>query len=820
MTTDFSLMDIMGNFTGGAVSPDDTTDSVSTATTGVVTTPQVIEKKPSFINPKYAVKTEAVAPAEGTDTYGRMLQAESGNKDYDAQGRPITSSKGAMFAGQVMPATAANPGFGIKPAANQTPEEYNRVGREYYQALLKQFGGDEQKAVAAYNAGPGRVSQNIAANQGQLNVAQLPRETQGYLGKVLKGVGNVVEGMIPSAQAGTLPSRPAAPVAPQTETAVNPETGETYQRLVKQAAPASGAVNPAEPLPSTSITSQPVASVEVSPQGDIVNGVQTTANPTHVILNSNSQEGIAKLAFNPNTAPADKSAAADKLRTTMAVQKGMADAKETAARLGENPDPRALSKAMNDKDTGSYFKVLMYQALGWTGKAKQELNKIDPEVTYAGVTMQDGTAYNVKTNKETGETIAAWDNQGKRITDPTVLGSIAANGTTGFKLESTRQDLSTGHTISVLKNDKTGQVRYRDDTTGQVLPTAPQHLGNVGTKSPEALIHDKATASANAAMQPMIRANTQAAAAGGAPRFTEEQIQSAGSQAYSRINPSGSFGGAYTPGQAPAKKVEAPAGGPAPTAAPQAGPSAPGAAPTKPVAGPSVPKTYAQQVLDGDAPPPSGQSGQRAAVMEQVQKLAAEQGKTYDPTTYNVRKKTEESFTTGKQGDTVKSMNVAIDHLDTLGDAAKALKNGQIPLFNKVANLYATNTGQTAPGNFDALKSIVGSEVAKAVAGGATALGDREEIRKEINNSKTPEQLAGIIDKYQRLLAGQMTGLKTQYEGGGGKNWDKKINSRTNEVMDKIHNEGKVPAGVPAPYSDAGKEARYQEYLKKRNAGK
>jgi len=139
------------------------------------------------------------------DDFARMRQVESGNRDFDAQGKPITSPKGAMFASQVMPATAANPGYGIRPAQSQTPEEYNRVGREYYQAMLKKFNGDTQKAMAAYNAGPGAVDKNIQANQGQMNVAQLPQETQGYLAKL----GNAVSSVIPSAQAGTVPQAPA-----------------------------------------------------------------------------------------------------------------------------------------------------------------------------------------------------------------------------------------------------------------------------------------------------------------------------------------------------------------------------------------------------------------------------------------------------------------------------------------------------------------------------------------------------------------------------------------------------------------------------------
>ena len=178
------------------------------------------EEIPGAIQPR-TVPTAAgpVSP----DTFARMQQAESGGRDFDAQGRPLTSPAGAMFKNQVMPATAANPGFGVRPAQAQTPEEYNRVGQEYYQALLKKYNGNEQLATAAYNMGPGAVDQNIARNQGQFNVAQAPRETQGYLDKVFRGVGNVVNAVIPSAQAGTLPpgqaQRPAtitpgAPVAP------------------------------------------------------------------------------------------------------------------------------------------------------------------------------------------------------------------------------------------------------------------------------------------------------------------------------------------------------------------------------------------------------------------------------------------------------------------------------------------------------------------------------------------------------------------------------------------------------------------------------
>lgn len=113
---------------------------------------------------------------------------ESGNRDY-VNGAPVTSSKGAKYAQQVMPATAKDPGFGIKPAKDDSPEEYNRVGREYLGAMLKRYNGDVQKALAAYNAGPDKVDSALAAEKNPKGDAKpwlvrLPEETQKYVAKI------------------------------------------------------------------------------------------------------------------------------------------------------------------------------------------------------------------------------------------------------------------------------------------------------------------------------------------------------------------------------------------------------------------------------------------------------------------------------------------------------------------------------------------------------------------------------------------------------------------------------------------------------------
>lgn len=122
----------------------------------------------------------ALAPAvrgqpAPTVTPDQIAMAESRN-DPNA-----VSSAGALGRMQVMPATLANPGFGIAPARDSSDAERTRVGQQYWGAMLNRYGGDPVKAAVAYNWGPGHADR-WAASGG--NIASLPRETQAYLGRL------------------------------------------------------------------------------------------------------------------------------------------------------------------------------------------------------------------------------------------------------------------------------------------------------------------------------------------------------------------------------------------------------------------------------------------------------------------------------------------------------------------------------------------------------------------------------------------------------------------------------------------------------------
>ena len=107
-------------------------------------------------------------------------QVESGG-DPDA-----VSSKGAIGRMQVMPATARQPGFKVKPARNKTEKEFTRVGRDYAKALLNYYDGNLEHALVAYNYGPTNADKWIDKGRKKKD---LPSETSNYITKVKKEIG-------------------------------------------------------------------------------------------------------------------------------------------------------------------------------------------------------------------------------------------------------------------------------------------------------------------------------------------------------------------------------------------------------------------------------------------------------------------------------------------------------------------------------------------------------------------------------------------------------------------------------------------------------
>jgi soluble lytic murein transglycosylase-like protein len=135
--------------------------------------------------------------------YVRQIQQESGFQPN------IVSKAGAMGLAQLMPGTAAQ--LGVDP---HIPEQNLQGGAHYMRQMLDRYGGDYNLALAAYNAGPGRVDAYLAGK------GQLPAETQAYVPAIMgarqapaappSGAARIVGGGPPAAA-------PAASAAAPTE---------------------------------------------------------------------------------------------------------------------------------------------------------------------------------------------------------------------------------------------------------------------------------------------------------------------------------------------------------------------------------------------------------------------------------------------------------------------------------------------------------------------------------------------------------------------------------------------------------------------------
>lgn len=119
-------------------------------------------------------------PVSGSSLDRITVQAESaGNPN-------AVSPKGARGLWQVMPGTARDPGFGIKPS-NGSPADDARVGAEYRRAMEGRYGGDPAKMWAAYNWGPGNLD-NALAKHGNNWLQHAPAETRNYVTRNMRAL--------------------------------------------------------------------------------------------------------------------------------------------------------------------------------------------------------------------------------------------------------------------------------------------------------------------------------------------------------------------------------------------------------------------------------------------------------------------------------------------------------------------------------------------------------------------------------------------------------------------------------------------------------
>jgi soluble lytic murein transglycosylase len=131
--------------------------------------------------------------------WNAQIGAESGGRQTDSKGQPLTSPAGAIGIAQVMPDTgpeaAKLAGLPWDEERFKTDADYNaQLGKAYSSMLFKRYDNDAPLALAAYNAGMGNVDKAIAKAgdprktgdySAFINALPKPEETGPYVEKII-----------------------------------------------------------------------------------------------------------------------------------------------------------------------------------------------------------------------------------------------------------------------------------------------------------------------------------------------------------------------------------------------------------------------------------------------------------------------------------------------------------------------------------------------------------------------------------------------------------------------------------------------------------
>lgn len=207
-----------------------------------------------------------------------------------------------------------------------------------------------------------------------------------------------------------------------------------------------------------------------------------------------------------------------------------------------------------------------------------------------------------------------------------------------------------------------------------------------------------------------------------------------------------------------------------------------------------------QGIIDGNLPPLTSRSDKSQTIMDEVMARAPD----YDATKYVEKQKAQVAFGSGKQGDLMRSADVAINHLDQADALGDKLGGSKYPALNWLSNAWKTQTGSPDVQAFNTAKQIVAAEVNKFIVGANMTEDDRKSLQGQLSAASSPEQLKAVTGTLRGLMGGQLQGLQGQFTRNGLGDSDtflKQFNPRTRDALSLGHPKDYDPAapGAAAP---------------------
>lgn len=156
--------------------------------------------------------------------------------------------------------------------------------------------------------------------------------------------------------------------------------------------------------------------------------------------------------------------------------------------------------------------------------------------------------------------------------------------------------------------------------------------------------------------------------------------------------------------------------------------------------------------------------------------MAKQYDPTFDASQFNTRQKYKQELASTKGsgvGRSVVSLNTAIPHLSSLGDAMEGLSSvGGFPFsktWNKAANWLKRSSGDAAPADVDTALNAVAGELSTVFKGTSGTDQEIESWKSSFDPNGSSEQKAAFLKRGLELLEGRLGALEGQYEQTMGK---------------------------------------------------
>lgn len=126
------------------------------------------------------------------------------------------------------------------------------------------------------------------------------------------------------------------------------------------------------------------------------------------------------------------------------------------------------------------------------------------------------------------------------------------------------------------------------------------------------------------------------------------------------------------------------------------------------------------------------------------------------------RSAAQRSLEAGPIGAQLKSLGVAVDHLNTLRDLNAAFNGGDEKTIAAAKAAWEREFGTPAPTNMDLAAQFVAPELIKAIEGSPGGVAERDELAASFKAARGQSNVTGAIDTAEALMGGQLNGMRNQ----------------------------------------------------------